>query len=711
MANHIPLADGAESRPDAPTSGTRHDPAARPPVGGFLRILPFVLAALGIVWLLLDVMIFREGSRNLRDMERVSEFHRDYRDFTSAAEMIKTGSDNLTKAVRRYAATGFPRFLKAYEQEEQVDRNREHALEIINRKLPENDPARIALGESMQHSVALQETEHRALRLVAEATGLPREKMPGHVLEVELTDEERAMTPAQMRQHAIDLLYNDEYFAAKSNIWDRANHFLEGTIGKTVDNFDETSQQTIRSVTRQMILFTLALAAIFVLLIVSASVGYAQFAHMTRENLALLENLRRERDATLAAESAKSMFFSMVSHDIRTPLNAIVGFSEMLRDGVEDPKERAEDLENILFSAHTLLSLVNDVLDLSKLDAEKMVFTYAPCDFQALLRRVADTFRFQTAQKKVEMRVSCGSMPPLVLDEERIRQILVNLVSNAVKFTEIGFVELAADYADGTLRFSVRDTGCGISPEDQPRVLEPFVQTTTNHAGGTGLGLPICRSLAEHMGGKLLLESELGRGSVFSIVIPDVKIADEPPPVEQIPIPVPVPEPVPAMDSVPVPSPPPPSATPESPPATPVNSALIVDDVPVNLMVEQALLRRFGISEVTTAASAAEALATLDKHGPFDLILTDLWMPEMDGYALCDNLRADPRWKDLPIYAVTADVEARKSIVSRGFDGILLKPVTKETLGEFLAGSPTETARQSRSPESENGEKDVKPEA
>ena len=703
MANHIPLADGAELRPDAPTSGTRHDPAARPPVGGFLRVLPYVLAALGIVWLLLDVMIFREGSRNLRDMERVSEFHRDYRDFTSAAEMIKTGSDNLTKAVRRYAATGFPRFLEAYQKEEQVDRNREHALEIINSKLPENDPARVALGESMQHSIALQATEHRALRLVAEATGLPREKMPEHVAEIELTDEERAMTPAQMRQHAIDLLYNDEYFAAKSNIWDRANHFLEGTIGKTVDNFDETSQETIRSVTRQMILFTLALAAVFALLIISAAVGYAQFSRMTRENLNLLDDLRRERDATLAAERAKSMFFSMVSHDIRTPLNSIIGFSEMLRDGVEDPKERAEDLENILFSAHTLLSLVNDVLDLSKLDAEKMRFSYAPCDFPSLLRRVAGTFRLQTNQKNVEMRVSCGPMPPLVLDEERIRQILVNLVSNAVKFTEIGFVELAADFADGTLHFSVRDTGVGIAPEDQPRVMEPFVQVGAGHqAGGTGLGLPICRSLLQHMGGSLLLESEPGRGSVFTAELRGVKVAA-----------VAADTSAPAGDSVARDTPSSPSGAAAEPsreepspapktekgnaPKAPAprslpRSALVIDDVPVNLKVEEALLKRAGVPEVATAESGAKALAILDVHGPFDIVLTDLWMPEMDGYGFCERLRADERWKTLHVYAVTADVEARKAAVSRGFDGILLKPVTRDMLAEFLDSLPADSA-------------------
>ena len=120
-----------------------------------------------------------------------------------------------------------------------------------------------------------------------------------------------------------------------------------------------------------------------------------------------------------------------------------------------------------------------------------------------------------------------------------------------------------------------------------------------------------------------------------------------------------------------------------------MRSALVVDDVPVNLLVEKAMLQRAGVAEIVTAGSGAAALATLESHGAFDLVLTDLWMPEMDGYELCAKLRADKRWKALPVYAVTADVEARKSVAERGFDGILLKPVTVEALGAFLASLRT----------------------
>ena len=645
---------------------------------GFLRLLPFLLAAMGLAWLALDAAIFRESARNLRDMERVSSFHRDYRDFSEAEALLKEGSDRLTQAVRRFAATGFPRFIEDYENEEKVDRNRERALAIIDAKLPPDHPARDAMHEAMARSLALQDVEHRAMRLVAEAFGMDVEGLPEHLRQVVLSPEEAALDAAGKRQRAFDLLYSDDYFAAKAGIWARVQEFLDHTIGRTADDFDAASQSAIRSTNRQMILFTLALAVVFGALILSASVGYAMFARMTRENLGLMDDLRRERDATLAAEKARSMFFSMVSHDIRTPLNSIIGFSEMLREGVADPKERAENIENILFSSHTLLSLVNDVLDLSKLDAEKMKFSSAPCDFPALLSRVAGTFRFQVRQKGIELSVAAGPMPRLMLDEERVRQILVNLVSNAVKFTDEGSVAISADWtpaadgASGALRFSVRDTGCGIAPEDQPRVLEPFVQVGQSGTGGTGLGLPICHRLLVRMGGELRLESEPGKGSTFTGILRSVAVAPD------------LPATPPASSTESPPSTPSTSSTPSTA-SHPVRSALVVDDVPVNLLVEQAMLKRAGVAEVVTAPSGTAALEALEKHGAFDLVLTDLWMPEMDGYALCAHLRADERWRKLPVYAVTADVEARKVAAERGFDGLLLKPVTIESLARFLS--------------------------
>lgn len=311
-------------------------------------------------------------------------------------------------------------------------------------------------------------------------------------------------------------------------------------------------------------------------------------------------------------------------------------------------------------------------------DAGKMKFVRAPCDVPELVSRVAATFRIQAAGKDISIAASSPAMPRLLLDEERVRQILVNLAGNAVKFTKKGGVDLSASFVPdvapdaglrpgvsepprpgrrGTLAIAVRDTGVGIAPEDQKRVMDPFVQIGASGTGGTGLGLTICKRLAERMGGELRLESEPGVGSTFTVVLPGVEVSAEAPA---------------AAPAAPRPA------------AAPVRSVLVVDDVPVNLLVEKALLQRTGVSEIQTAPSGAAALEALERHGAFDLVLSDLWMPKMDGYALCAALRADARWKALRVYAVTADVEARKLAVDRGFDGLLLKPLTSDSLARFL---------------------------
>ena len=329
---------------------------------------------------------------------------------------------------------------------------------------------------------------------------------------------------------------------------------------------------------------------------------------------------------------------------------------------------------------------MNDVLDLSKLDADKMKFVPAPCDFPGMLSRVAATFRIQAAGKDISIEASSAPMPRLMVDEERLRQVLVNLASNAVKFTKKGGVELTASFEPdvppdagerpgvpepprpgcrGTLRFSVRDTGIGIAPDDQKRIMDPFVQVGPSGTGGTGLGLTICKRLLERMGGELRLESEPGVGSTFTAVLPGIETA----------------APAAAEDDAEGGRAGGPAAKRSS---EPVRSILLVDDVHVNLLVEKALLARAGITDVETAPSAPKALEALRRR-PFDLVLTDLWMPKMDGYALCREIRADPALAKLRVHAVTADVEARKLALSRGFDGLLLKPITADTLARFLA--------------------------
>ena len=369
------------------------------------------------------------------------------------------------------------------------------------------------------------------------------------------------------------------------------------------------------------------------------------------------------------AEKARSTFFSIVSHDIRTPLNAILGYSELLRHGIEDPAGRDEALESIRASGTTLLQLVNDVLDLAKMDSGKMTIRPEPMRLDRLADEVFASFRLAAAGKGIELVNRTADVPAVLLDEHHFRQILFNLVGNAVKFTERGSITVAASLAGTNLEVSVSDTGCGIPPDMLRRILDPFVQVrdpthAADRAGGTGLGLSICKGLAEGMGGELVVESELGEGSTFRIRLPGVATAGEP-------------EPAAAGPKA--------AAVLEKPP----KRVLVVDDSPVNRSVLTALLKRAGVASVDHAGDGAEALAELDaavKTGhPHEFVFSDFWMPNMNGSEFIEKLRSDARFRSLPVYLVTADTEYDNDARTRLFTGVLLKPLTYDKLVETLA--------------------------
>ena len=387
---------------------------------------------------------------------------------------------------------------------------------------------------------------------------------------------------------------------------------------------------------------------------------------------------RRERRLEHEKSMSKSYFFSTVSHDIRTPLNAIVGFSEMLKAGFETEVEREQALDSILVSGRTLLGLINDVLDLSKLESGKMQIALEPTDCPRLLHGVMDAFRISGKKPGLDLLCEIGEMPALMLDPQRLRQIVFNLVGNAVKFTERGHVTLRAGYerpADaetGVFRLSVEDTGCGIAEEDQKRICSAYVQVGAKLArnGGTGLGLAICTQLVKAMGGELKVKSELGKGSTFEIEIPDVRSTVLP----EAPASAAPGEALPGASAA---------------PPRPVHRILLVDDSKMNLMVLKALLKKSGNYETTMAMDGQEALKALEASDarPYDLVLTDMWMPNLDGEGLVKSIRADASLASLRVLVVTADVEIRDNANNMGFDGILLKPVTPVALEQALAGN------------------------
>ena len=400
--------------------------------------------------------------------------------------------------------------------------------------------------------------------------------------------------------------------------------------------------------------------------------NFQHTANMLLLKYELTQNLKAERDKAISAEKAKSFFFSCVSHDIRTPLNSIIGFSELLQQGGLPPEKVTEYLGNIIFSGNTLMQLINDVLDFASLDAGKLKLYPAICDFRRLAESVLTVVGDSARDKSLFLKLDAPhDLPWLNLDAQRISQILFNLIGNAVKFTEKGGVTLhirftpdAGNDADakktGLLVFTVQDTGIGIEKKHFDDLLQPFVRIhTKTPTGGTGLGLSICNLMVAKMGGRITIDSEVGVGSSFSVELPRVEYQMEAPADIE------------------------PSGEQASLPSNLDLSLLLVDDAELNLKVLAALCRKLGVQKIETASSGQEALKKMN-DGVFDAVLTDVWMPNMNGDELAAEIRRNPAWRDLPIYALTADVEMQKQENPAPFTGILLKPLRTENITELL---------------------------
>ena len=373
---------------------------------------------------------------------------------------------------------------------------------------------------------------------------------------------------------------------------------------------------------------------------------------------------------------AKSLFFSSVSHDIRTPLNAIIGFSEMLKQGFETKAEHDFAVNSILVSSKMLLQLVNDILDLSKLESGKMNIELEPTDVARLVREIAASFGATHQKPGLEILCRAGGTPNLMIDPHRLRQIIFNLVGNAIKFTKKGFIEVRTSFEPdaggktGVFRLEVEDTGCGISEADMKKLARPFVQVgaVSEPRSGTGLGLHICRMLARAMGGDMEIKSALGKGATFSIVVPRVRVVE--------------------------------NGTTETTGTDGTNHLttelhnhlttqpriLVVDDTKMNQIVLKAMFGRLGVKDIAFADNGREALEMLTAPDApkFDFVLTDAWMPEMTGMELVAAIRASAALAKLPVYLFTAEVEMKDTYAEKGFDGILLKPANLEALKKLL---------------------------
>ncbi len=448
-----------------------------------------------------------------------------------------------------------------------------------------------------------------------------------------------------------------------TNLLDVSSRFL-GQMHGIVNHYQDESDARIQKLqdTERLLLF----ATLFVLTLELLFV----FEPMRRSIRRLFQSLEDERAQAIAGVQAKEQFLATMSHEIRTPLNGIVGMNELMLTTQLDNRQRqyANAVER---SAVTLSLLIDDILDYSKISSGHLDLERVPFDLVHILEDVCLTASTSLDSENVEIIVNIDSAVPQGIhgDPTRLRQVVTNLVGNAVKFTQKGHIELRAickgTDASEALEISIRDTGVGIPPGRQKRIFERFTQadsSTTRRFGGTGLGLAICRDLVELMGGTISLESEPNRGSTFTVKIPIV-----------------------AADL----------SSGHRSPNLRERRILVVDDHPLNREIIKGHLDGLGAT-VQCANDGVLALEAVENSpAPFDLVITDQHMPNMDGleFVACTRRRDD--YRDVPFIMLSSALGRIAGQVRESFAAIIHKPVWKQLLEQSIAavfdGSPAES--------------------
>ncbi len=636
-------------------------------------------------------------------------------------EELADASDYLTDEARKFAVTGEIDHFYNYWYEVYESKKRDTVISTLSSyNPPENEQA--LLTEAKAYSDALIETETISMKLKLLSRNYNPESFKSdsnlysylnYVYNYDLPEEYLFLSSEQMEEKSIEILYDSCYYESKSLIMSPIEEFqsvmdnrLNCSVEKSIQKQDTASVVQICCSVSVLALIGLLILGLNFLYVrplneyadsLSADSVQNQLEHQdfskvrvipqgARElycfgetfnhlSLILHEELKRRavaekemryaRDEADRANRAKSDFFAQMSHELRTPLNAIIGYLYLLRETQLNEKQK-EYCRAIDFSSENLLGLINNILDFSKMESGNMVFEITDFDLPQLINDIYNMMKSNAIQKNLKLKFYLSEDIPQFVkgDPLKLQQVLVNLLSNALKFTSSGTISLKADVKIKNsekciIEFSVRDTGIGIAKEDFNKIFQPFVQSdagVTRTYGGTGLGLPISQKIVQNASGgkyEIKVDSVLNQGSCFHFRMEFLSGKQ--------------------VNSV--------SETAEKTEVFEKNtSVLLVDDNEINLKMEQCILEGYGLT-VTTAQSGSEALAYAEENH-FDIIFLDLHMPELDGYETAKRLRLLTNCRYTPIIALTADVVSgvREKAEQSDMNDYLSKPFKPEQL-------------------------------
>ena len=590
-----------------------------------------------------------------------------YNTCQTAGSQMQNASDYLTDEARQFASTGNIDHMQNYFTEAKSTKRRDNALEKLKECFGGSDLV-IELQQSLANSIQLMQTEYYSMRLVCEACGIDENLWPDEVKSVTLSSEDSALSAQDKQREAQNLLLDSSYYNAKQKI-DTAAEACTSSLMLEMQGL----------VDRYTIIFSVT----YLLMIAGFLVTIGLSFFLWRANRKLKEyqaELEQTAKAAQASSAAKTRFLFNMSHDIRTPMNAIIGFSELLEKHRDDDEHFEHDLNGIQTSGAYLLDVIDNVLDMARIESGKLEVHPSAIDLGSLNERIEAVFSEQLSSKQLSYSFKrTGSTRTVMADYALLSKAVLNVVGNAVKYTpegntiafELSQTETAANTCD--VAIVVRDSGIGMSEEFLAHAFDAFERehnTTESGIGGTGLGLGIVKGIMDNLGGTVRIESTLGAGSSVYLSF-SCELAQTPAENEE--------------DAV---------SSGEAADAAGANfsgrRALLAEDNDINAEIAIELLEDTGLAiERAEDGEICVEMLTGAEAGYYDVVLMDIQMPNMNGYDATRAIRAlpDAQKASIPIIAMTANAfdSDKRDAAEAGMNGHVAKPIDVAKLLEALA--------------------------